>query len=358
MSVGRGTLTTLRVLLTLAFAFGVLVGCGSGEEGASNVPRTAIPAETSSASQSGESTVRPAETTASLANKLSNLGQSNIAKHIAAEIDEASIRTHLAHLTGTSPAPLADGALTITERGSVDGRSAAAEYMEESFEEMGIPARILEFTSDGRPGFNVEATLQGTKGERHLWVTAHLDSVYNAGANDDASGLVLLLMTAKVLDRLDLKHTIHLVAYDLEEVGLVGSSVYVRNVVSPIRAQGGDRTIIGNLQSDMIGYEPNEFDAEIVTCNRGGTIDDAVLRASEAINSPVELNETCLPGRSDHHRFWDAGLPAAWIFDRGEDSPYPWHHEPGDTMDKLNITYLRSMIQLTVVTTALLAGPD
>ncbi len=50
----------------------------------------------------------------------------------------------------------------------------AAEYMKESFEAMGIPARIIEFTSNDRRGFNVEATLQGTEGEKHLWVTAHL----------------------------------------------------------------------------------------------------------------------------------------------------------------------------------------
>ena len=64
------------------------------------------------------------------------------------------------------------------------------------------------------------------------------------------------------------------------------------------------------------------------------------------------------PGRSDHRHFWDVGLPAAWIFERAADDPYPWTHESGDTMDKLNIAYLRSMIQLTAVATALLAAPE
>jgi hypothetical protein len=40
--------------------------------------------------------------------------------------------------------------------------------MESSFEEMGIPARVLEFAAGGRRGYNVEATLRGTGGERHL----------------------------------------------------------------------------------------------------------------------------------------------------------------------------------------------
>jgi hypothetical protein len=359
-SVGRRTLTTLRVLLALALVVGALVGCGlgdEGDEGTSNAPRTASPAERSNTGRSGESTVRPADTTASPANAPSNL-VSQIARDVAAKIDAATIRMHLARLTGASPAPLATRAVTIAERGSVNGRKAAAEYMQRSFEASGVSARIRTFTSDYGRGFNVEATLQGTEGEKHLWVTAHLDSVYNAGANDDASGLVSMLMTARALEDLDLKHTVHFVAYDLEEVGLVGSSVYVRDVVSPVRAQGGDEAIIGNLNSDIIGYDANGFDAEIVTCGQGGAIGDAVLRASGAIDSPIDLKETCLPGRSDHRRFWDAGLPAAWMFERADDDPYPWTHKPGDTMDKLNISYLRSMIQLNAAATALLVAPE
>jgi hypothetical protein len=277
--------------------------------------------------------VQPADTTASSANEPANL-EPHIARDVAAEIDTATIRTHLAHLTGASPAPLANGAVTIAERGSVNGRRAAAEYMQQSFEASGVPARIHTFQSDHGPGFNVEATLEGTEGDKHLWVTAHLDSVHNAGANDDASGLVSILMTARELEDLNLKHSVHFVAFDLEEGELIGSFVYVRDVVSPIGAQGGDEAIIGNLNSDIIGYEADEPDAEIVTCGRGGAIGDAVLRASEVINSPVKVNE------------------------RGDDDPYPWTHEPGDTMDKLNVAYLRSMIQLNAAATTLLAAPE
>ncbi len=81
----------------------------------------------------------------------------------------------------------------------------------------------------------MEATLRGTGrgtgGEKHLWVTARLDSTYNPGANDNASGLVSILMTAKALKPLELEHTVHFVAYDLEEIGAVGSSRYVEGVV-------------------------------------------------------------------------------------------------------------------------------
>src|SRR5215211_8661053 len=164
---------------------------------------------------------------------------SEVAKDVSAEIDEASIREHLDHLTGASPVSLKGGNKTIiSERGSEKGRKAAAEYMRKSFEEAGVPARILEFTPGGERGYNVEATLEGSKGEKHLWVTAHLDSVGNAGANDNASGLVLLLLSARALEGLDLQHTVHFVAYDLEESGKVGSIQYVASRVDPILDRG------------------------------------------------------------------------------------------------------------------------
>ena len=317
----------MRVVF-LVSALAMLLGCGPGDEGT---------APSTSARTTGEAP--------------------NVAEAAAAGIDESSIRMHLAHLTGVSPAPLESGEVTISERGSVEGRRAAAEYMEDSFEEMGIPARILEFTSDYGRGFNVEATLRGNEGEKHLWVTAHLDSVHNAGANDDASGLVSILMTAKTLKQLAPEHTVHFVAYDLEEVGLVGSSQYVRSTVRSIREQDGDRAIIGNLQSDMIGYEEDAFDAAIGTCSQAGPIDDAFSRASKMLDSRIELREVCL-GRSDHQHFWDAGLPAVVLTDGSVYDGYPCYHEPCDTMDKVNVSYLRSVIQLTTAATALLADPQ
>jgi hypothetical protein len=280
-----------------------------------------------------------------------------VAEAAAAGIDETSIRTHLARLTGASPAPLGGREVMISERGSESGRRAAAEYMKSSFEEIGIPARILQFSSGGLRGFNVEATLRGTEGGRHLWVTAHLDSVHNAGANDDASGLTSILLTAKALKEIGPEHTVHFVAYDLEEVGLFGSTHYVENIVKRVREQEGEEAIIGDLQSDMIAYEEDGFDAALGTCGRAGPIDDALSRAAEEIDSPIDLKEVCL-GRSDHEPFWDAGLPAAVLTDGAIYDGYPCYHKPCDTVDKLNVSYLRSMIELTAAATAILATPQ
>jgi hypothetical protein len=325
----------LQLLLVSVLALGALPGCGPGGGGTGDAPGT---------------TGRPAE-------EVSSSAPQDVAEAAAAVIDEPSIRAHLARLTGASPAPLGGREVTISERGSESGRRAAAGYMESSFEEMGIPARILEFTSGGLRGFNVEATLRGTEGEKHLWVTAHLDSVHNAGANDDASGLTSILLTAKALKEIGPEHTVHFVAYDLEEVGLFGSTHYVENTVRSVREREGEEAILGNLQSDMIAYEEGRFDAVLGTCDRAGSIDDALSQAAKELDSPIELREVCL-GRSDHEPFWDAGLPAAVLTDGAIYDGYPCYHKPCDTVDKLNISYLRSMIELTAAATALLAAPQ
>jgi hypothetical protein len=339
MWLGRGTLTTLVVLL----AFWVLVSCGSDQEIGD------APDNTTTARPPSSASARPAQGTP-ITEPL------DIAETAATGIDGLSIRTHLSRLTGVSSAPLPSGKTTISERGSEKGRRAAAEYMRKSFEEAGIPARILEFTSASKRGYNVEATLKGTERGEHLWLTAHMDSVGNAGANDNASGLVLILLTAQALKRLDLEHTIHFVAYDLEEIGLLGSHNYMDTVVNSVREREGEEAIIGNINSDMIGYEPDEFNAWVGTCDQAGSIDEAILQASETIDSPIEVREVCL-GRSDHQSFWDVGLPAVVLTEGMLYDGYPWYHQPGDTMDKLNIIYLRSMIRLTAAAAALLTAP-
>ena len=338
--VGRSTSVPLvaRLIFLLAL-WALLVGCGGSEE-------------SSAANNSPSAATQPIEETSH-----TKLARSGVAEAAAASInDESSIRTILDHLTGVSPAPLADGEFTIAERGSEEGRRATAEYLKESFEAAGIPARIIEFTLDDRRGFNVEATLWGTEGEKHLWVTAHLDSVYNAGASDDASGLVSILLTAKALQQLEPEHTVHFVAYDLEEIGLYGSSRYVDTVVNGVREREGEEAIIGNINSDMIGYDEGGFRAVMGTCNQAGPLADKVLRAREEIDSPIELDDDCL-ARSDHQNFWDAGYPALILTDGTKYDDYPWYHETGDTVDKLNIPYLRAMIQLTAASTALFATP-
>lgn len=289
----------------------------------------------------------------------SSMEPSEVAKAVTSEIEEASVREHLEHLTGEASVSLEGGERTmISERGSEKGRKAAAEYMQASFEEVGVPARILQFDAMAERGYNVEATLEGTIGEKHLWVTAHMDSVHNAGAEDNASGLVMLLLTAKALKGLELEHTVHFVAYDLEEIGLVGSYKYLWTEVLPLQEREGEEAIIGNINADMVGYEENKFNGVISSCKPSESLDDALMQASKALDPALALEEECtsrLRADSDHAGFLDEGLPAIILTDSAVFDGYPCYHRPCDTADKVNVAYLRSITQLVATASALLA---
>ena len=291
---------------------------------------------------------------------------SEVAKAVTPEIDEASVREHLQHLTGEAPVSLEGGKkkITISERGSEKGRKAAAEYMEASFEEAGVPARVLPFdalSGGSHRGYNVEATLDGREGGRHLWVTAHMDSVNNAGAEDNASGLVMLLLAAEALEGLEMEHTVHFVAYDLEEIGLIGSYKYLWAEVLPLREREGEEAIIGNINADMIGYEEDGFDAVVSSCKPSGSLDEALVQASKAVDPAIALRGDCtsrLRDDSDHAQFFVEGLPAIAVTDSAVFDGYPCYHKPCDTAEKLNVTYLRTMSRLVATASGLLAAAE
>src|SRR5215212_1732721 len=108
----RGLEIALRLFLLSALALGTLLACAP--EGG----------------HTGGGTGDASGTTARTDEKASTAGPPDVAEAAAAEVDEPSIRAHLAHLTGASPAPIGGREVTISERGSADGRRTAAEYME------------------------------------------------------------------------------------------------------------------------------------------------------------------------------------------------------------------------------------
>lgn len=270
-------------------------------------------------------------------------------------LEEESIATILKQLTGSMPALLTSGSVILKQRTSQQERKTTAQYLKEQFESFGISTRMIEFaTPDGKQGFNVEATIPGEEDGRHLWVTAHLDTASNPGANDDASGLASVLLTAKALAKVQPKDTIHFVCFDLEEQGRQGSISYVRDVVLPLQKAKGETAILGAIHSDMIGYDRGPNKAVIANCGSAGTLSTAIKDAASAINSVIDFNEVCLP-RSDHRSFWDAGLPAIMLVDSYMIDEYPWYHDKGDTAEKLNLPYMKSIIQTTIKAVALLA---
>lgn len=109
--------------------------------------------------------------------------------------------------------------------------SQTATYIVLAFEKMRIPSQMQPFTAtvDGRTiqSANVIAVKQGAS-PREIIVGAHYDSVKTGkGADDNASGVSVILEVAQRLQDRETPYTIRFILFGAEELGMQGSSYYV-----------------------------------------------------------------------------------------------------------------------------------
>ena len=89
---------------------------------------------------------------------------------------------------------------------------------------------------------NVIAYVEGKKKNKFIVISAHYDhlgqmgsNVYFPGANDNASGVAMLLYLSKYFSENKPKHSIVFIAFGAEEVGILGSKYYVENPFFPLK---------------------------------------------------------------------------------------------------------------------------
>ncbi len=260
------------------------------------------------------------------------------------QVDESIFLSYEENLTSNGPRPT-EGASCI----------AAAEYMYDQFQNMGLAVRYHHWSNGGYTSDNVEATLNGTdeSSDDIYIICGHYDTVSSSpGADDDTSGTVAVLIAALILSQYQFNHTIKFVAFSGEEEGLLGSEVYA----SEASAQGWD--IIGVLNCDMISYA--------ITTNDGNNLDVYQNTASEwlytytvGVNTeysdyigPLTLHDAGTSSGSDHYYFWQYGFSALFYF---EYSMTPYYHTPQDTIANINLTYAVKNLRLILATLAELA---
>lgn len=124
--------------------------------------------------------------------------------------DEVAIRdklkSHIVLLAGT-----------IGERNlwRYEALNASADYIDQTFQEMGYPVREQSFSVEGKRVKNLEAEMRGTSRPKEIIVVgAHYDSVPGSpGANDNASGLAALLVLAELAKQQRFTRTLRFVAF-------------------------------------------------------------------------------------------------------------------------------------------------
>jgi hypothetical protein len=147
---------------------------------------------------------------------------SDIGHEIAAQVDVASYQYFLDELLYTHYGD---------DRGP-DGpeHDLARDNIAATFESYGFEVELHRCYTHYYPEglfYNVVATKSGALWpDRQYIVGAHYDSVGNPGADDDASGVAGLMELARVYSQYDIGCTLKLIAFDLEELWMVGSGAY------------------------------------------------------------------------------------------------------------------------------------
>ena len=238
------------------------------------------------------------------------------------------------------------------------GEARAAALVEERLACLGLETRQQPFSADGLSSVNVIGVLRGQHPalQREIVVIgAHLDhlgqdgnGVYR-GANDNASGLAVMLGVAAALAEDPPDRTVVFIGFGAEEEGFLGSEHYVGHAPAdlPLRAT----RFMVNL--DMVGTYGDQGGVNALHA-LPGTPGRAVLDGlvGEFPELDVFLGE---PGAdSDHLLFCEAGIPTTFFFT--EDTRC--YHQTCDTPDHLDAQGMAGIARLVAAFAEALADGD
>lgn len=214
---------------------------------------------------------------------------------------------------------------------------------------------------------NVIATLPGTSGSNKVIVVmAHYDNrafevvdgeTLSPGANDNASGVGLLLESARLLSSRQWHTTIVFVALAAEEQGTYGASHFVQEAFL------GGADIIAAINYDAVGgREGISQSVRLFAPNLLQSPSGELARFYEYIGGlylprfPVKVIDALdRDGRyGDHREFVNAGMPGVRVIESEEDPDLL--NSKMDTWDRIDYNYLQQVVRLNVAVVANLAG--
>lgn len=263
---------------------------------------------------------------------------------------EARLMEHVRSLGGT-----------IGERNlqQPPGLRAAENYIRLAWKDQGFEVGEERFAVLGQPCANLVVEQQGTRqAGRIILVGAHYDSVIGSpGANDNATGVAVLLEMSRALRQETLARTVRFVAFVNEEPPYfltedMGSRRHARRA----RERGED--IRAMLSLETLGYYSNTADSQrypfpfgafyprtgnflgvVGNLSSRGLVVEFLRQFMTVSDFPVEGIATFewIPGIywSDHWSFWEEGYPALMLTDTAP-FRYPEYHSLRDLPERVN----------------------
>ncbi|QJQ97021.1 M20/M25/M40 family metallo-hydrolase [Halomonas sp. PA5] len=235
----------------------------------------------------------------------------------------------------------------------------AAAYIEQVFREAGYQPMRQQIETREETFVNIEVRLPGSGNtDESLVIGAHYDTVRGSpGADDNASGVAVLLELARLLRDTRTERSIRLVAFANEEAPFFGSQAMGSLNYARQARDDGD-SIVGMMSLEMLGYFSDEPDSQFFPPlldrfypDQGnfvafvGSIEfrqlvrDAISAfrnhaevPSEGLAAPPQLRDIY---RSDHWSFRQMGYPAIMITDTAN-FRNPHYHGPHDVAETLD----------------------
>ncbi len=209
-------------------------------------------------------------------------------------------------------------------------------FAERAFRRAGLRVTVQRFRVPGHGGSRNVIGLLDTPRSCLRIAMAHSDTTaFGPGANDNASGVGVVVALAKRLRAIGPSCDVWLVATGAEERIYTGSPDHLGALALARRARalGGKRRLRFALSLDEVGRDRPFWLRSPVSAPRRG-VEGALLRAARqaGVNAFWVRDEGS--GNSDHREFELLGLPAAklGVGAGGE----PCRHMPCDTPDRLD----------------------
>lgn len=255
------------------------------------------------------------------------------------------------------------------------GLAAAEDHVAGALEATGLTVERSPFRHGGETYRNVVGRRRGEReGAPRVLLGAHFDAAAGTpGADDNASGVAVLLETARMLAGLRPDVPLEFVGFNLEEPqGFMDHRIGSRHYAREARRRGVRYRAC--LVLEMVGYTGREGEGQsvppllfwkavpdepdflaVVGDWRSRHLVDRFREAASSsapglrtlgYRSPLRGWLLPVTRLSDHSRFWDEGYPALMLTDTAF-LRNPNYHRPTDRPDTLDYEFMRRVAEAT-----------
>jgi Zn-dependent M28 family amino/carboxypeptidase len=256
----------------------------------------------------------------------------------------------------------------VGERNPFSGQrhlTAVDSLIEKELASYGLSVESDYFSYRGKTFRNIIGHQGAQRAGSLIILGAHFDSVQGTpGADDNASGVAVLLEAARLLARARVGSQVLFCAFNLEELNMIGSGYFAKKLKS------AGAKVDAMISLEMVGYtdsrpgsqkypfglkafypDRGDFIGVIGNWNSASLLRRFARQMRQVRGLPVET--LSVPGNgglipavrlSDHSPFWDAGYPALMITDTSF-FRNPHYHGATDTLETLNLDFMAKVCE-------------